>query len=154
MAFNLIIIPLVIILTAWQRRQLVNRVLPGWYATLKKPWWLPRDLVDSLWAFLYIITLLAILWFWNVPVFTQWHYVVSAVLLFNAYMNVRWHKTFFVDQNLERSYKESIVLFGSAAIAALMIAPYSYITFFLFTPYLVWLGITAYVSKRIMELNK
>lgn len=155
--YNFIIIPGIIIATAVVGTKYVKRGHGGsgsWYKSLKKPNWAPKGkLIGEIWTFLYIITGLAILWYWNVPVFTWFHYVVAAVLLVNAYLNATWNKTFFVEHNLIQARKTIKILNATTIVAAVLIFFSSPISSFLLLPYIIWVFIATRLLNEIIDLN-
>lgn len=152
--FNLIIIPVIIIATAVISSKHVKSGLGDWYKHLHKPTWaLPANLFAEIWFFLYVLTGLAILWYWNVP-YPGWiKYLVGVVLLLNAYFNISWNKVFFDQHDLEKGYAIAKYLLTTAVLAAILIAFESKIAAFLMLPYIIWLAYTAKLSGGIRQLN-
>jgi translocator protein len=154
MKFNFIIIPLVIAATAYYGSKYTKQGLKDWYRDLKKPDWTPSgQTISEIWIFLYLLTGFAILWFWNVPKFNWWHYVVGALLLLNAYMNAYWNKIFFVDHDIAKAIKWMKVLNIATVITAVIIGFASLISAVLFIPYIVWVYIATKLTKEIKQLN-
>ena len=154
--FNFIIIPAVIIATAVVGSRYVKQgfATSNWYKELKKPQWTPSGkLIREIWTFLYIITAAAVLWYWNVPVFSNIHYLVAGILLVNAYLNATWNKTFFVNHNLERAFNEMNIITGTSVVAAIIIFFASPIATFLMLPYIIWVIIATILTKQIIKLN-
>lgn len=154
MKFNFIIVPLIIIATAVVGSRFTKQGLQGWYQNLKKPSWTPSGkTIGEIWTFLYVVTGFAILWFWNVPKFSWWYYVVAGILVINAFMNAYWNKIFFVDHNFNKAIKWMTVMNITTVIAAIIIAFASLISAVLFIPYIVWVGIATKLTKEIKALN-
>lgn len=152
--FNFIIIPAVIIATAVVGSRYVQRGLEPWYKQLHKPKWTPAgQLIGEIWTFLYILIGLAVLWYWNVPVFSRFHYVVGGILLLNACLNVLWNKVFFVEHNLAKAYLVIKLVIGTAILSAALIAIASPIAAFLMLAYLIWLGLAVRLNKQILAMN-
>ncbi|HEX3099497.1 MAG TPA: tryptophan-rich sensory protein [Patescibacteria group bacterium] len=154
--FNFIIIPGVIIATAVVGNRYVKRgfAQDDWYKHLKKPTWTPSGrLIGEIWTFLYVLTGLAILWYWDVPVFTWFHYVVAAILLVNAYLNATWNKIFFVEHDLPKALKTMKILNGTTILVALLISIPAPISCFLLLPYIAWVGIATRLTSEIITLN-
>lgn len=156
--FNFIIIPGIIIATAIIGSRYVKRGRGedgSWYKSLKKPSWTPSGkLIAEIWTFLYVITGLAVLWYWNVPVSSWLHYVTAGILLINAYLNAIWNKIFFVDHNLHKAYMVMQLLNGTTILATILIFFTSPISSFLMLPYIIWVAIATKLTKQMIELNK
>lgn len=151
---NFILIPAVIIATAVIGSRYTTKGLHGWYETIKKPTWTPPgSLIGAIWTFLYIITGLAILWYWNVPIFSWVHYVAGAILLVNAYMNATWNKIFFVDHNLPKAYQWMNIMNATSIVAAIIMYFSAPIAAFLMIPYIIWVGFASYLTKEIIVMN-
>lgn len=154
--FNFIIIPVIVIATAIIGSRYVKRgrVNSSWYENLHKPKWTPdAKLIGEIWTFLYVITGLGILWYWNVPVFSWFHYVVAAVLLVNAYLNATWNKIFFIEHNFAKALKTMKIMIGTALLAAVLMYFATPIASFLLLPYIVWVGITMKLTREIKDMN-
>lgn len=155
MKFNFVIIPIVIIATAYSGRKYLRAGLKNWYVNLHKPPWAPSARkVQEIRAFLFILTGFAVLWFWNVPAFTFWQYIVGAILLINAYLNVDWTKTFFFDHNFERSRPRLIGLLVTAGAASVIMFPISGFAAILMLPYLTWLYLKLKFAKEVGKGHK
>jgi tryptophan-rich sensory protein len=155
MKFNFIVIPLVIIATAYLGSRYTKKGLKNWYGNLKKPSWTPDGkTIGEIWTFLYLLTGFAILWFWNVPKFGWWHYVVGGVLIVNAFLNLYWNKIFFVEHNFSKALKWMKALNITSVIAAVIIFPFSNISAIAFLPYIIWVGVATKLTKEIWKLNK
>lgn len=155
--FNFIIIPGIIIATAIIGSRYVKHGFnsSNWYRELKKPKWTPsRSLIGEIWIFLYVITGLAILWYWNVPVPHWFRYVTAVVLLANAYLNATWNRTFFIEHNLHKAYNTMQIMNGTTIIATILMFFASPIASFLMLPYIIWVGIATKLTKQIIDLNK
>lgn len=154
MHFNFIVIPAIIIATAIVGGRYTSQGLKPWYENLKKPKWTPPgSLIGEIWLFLYITTALAVLWFWNVPVFSWVHYVVGAILLANAYLNATWNKVFFVEHNLQKAYKHMNIMNGTTILSAIIMYFSAPIASFLLLPYIIWVGIATYLTKEMIDMN-
>ena len=155
MKFNFIVIPIIIALTAYRGMRFTKRGLTEWYPKLQKPWWTPTGKqIGEIWIWIYIVTGISVLWFWNVPAFSNWHYVIGGLLLLNAALNVYWSKIFFVQHNFKKAYKAMMILNGFTIVIAIAMLPFSYISAFLLLPYIVWVGIATRLTLDIQKLNK
>jgi translocator protein len=155
MDFNFLIIPAIIIATAVIGSRYVKRGVDHWYRHIRKPSWTPKgSLIGSIWTFIYVVTGLAVLWYWNVPVFSWVHYVVGVILLVNAYLNATWNKVFFVEHDIAKAYKHINILNGTTILATLIMLFFSPIAAVLMLPYIAWVGLAAYLTKQILEMNK
>jgi tryptophan-rich sensory protein len=111
-------------------------------------------MIGQIWTLLYLITGFSVLWFWNVPAFGIWQYIVGAILLVNAYLNAYWNKAFFVEHNFKKSIKWMNYLNGTTILAAIIMLPISRFAALLLVPYIVWVYIATRLTKQIQHLNK
>ena len=152
--FNFIIIPGIIIATAVIGGKHARKGVDSWYNHLHKPKGTPPGkLIGEIWFFLYVITGLAVLWYWNVSYPGWTKYLVGGVLLINAYYNATWNKVFFVEHNLGKAHQFAKRLFVTAVIAAGLMAVHSFIAAFLMLPYIVWLAYATKLARQIQKLN-
>lgn len=155
MKFNFIVIPLIIAVTAYVGARFTKRGLKDWYKHLKKPSWTPSGkTIGEIWTFLYITTGFSILWFWNVPAFGKWQYIVGAIMLVNAFMNTYWNKIFFVEHNFPKALKWMNILNATTIAAAVVMFITSHFSALLLLPYIIWVGIATNLTKKIKQLNK
>jgi benzodiazapine receptor len=153
MTFNLIIIPLAIIITAVLGDRYIERGW-SWYKLLHKPAKMPSGLLMSwIWIFVYMVTGLGLLWYWNVVVVYWLHYVVALVLLANIYYSLAWRKTLFVEHNLSKALQLLWFLQGTTVLATLLMVIDSPIASFLMVPYLTWVGILIRLFTRMVKIN-
>ena len=155
MEFNFIIISVIIALTAYRGMLYTRSGLKDWYLKLQKPWWTPTGKqIGEIWTWIYIITGISVLWFWNVPAYGWWHYGIGGLLLVNAAINIYWSKVFFVEHNFRKAYKTMMAMNGLTIVTAICMLPFSYIAPFLLLPYIVWVGIATRLTLDIEKLNK
>jgi translocator protein len=155
-SFSLIIIPVVIIATAVIGSRYVKQGIDdGWYKHLHKPEWTPKgSLIGSIWTFIYVVTGLAVAWYWNVPAFTWFHYIVGAILLYNAYLNATWNRIFFVEHDIPKALKWMKRLNATTVLATVIILFFSPIAAFLMLPYIIWVYIATRLTKEILQMNE
>ena len=152
--FNLIIIPALIITLAYLSRQAIKQGLHPWYDDLRKPKWTPpAKLIGEIWIFLYVITALAVLWYWNVPVAGWFKYIVGAVLLSNAYFHKTWNEVFFVQHDLAKASQVIKYLLISGLIAVVLMVIDSPIAAFLMLPYILWVVLARQRTKQLLRLT-
>ena len=126
-----------------------------WYKHLHKPEWIPKgSLIESIWSFIYVVTALAVLWYWNVPIFTWVHYLVAVILMVNAYMNATWNRIFFVDHDIPKALQWMKRMNATTVIATIIMAIFSPIGAVLMLPYIAWVYIYTNMIKDILEANK
>ncbi len=155
MKFNFLIIPAIIAFTAYKGSRFTKRGLHGWYSHLHKPKWTPTgQMIGQIWTILYLLTGFAMLWFWNVPAFGVWQYVVGAIMLVNAYLNAYWNKAFFVEHNFKKSIKWMQYLNATTIVAAIIMFITSHFAALLLVPYIIWVYIATKLTKEIQQLNK
>ncbi len=155
MKFNFIIIPAIIIATSYFGVRYAKKGLNSWYAHLKKPKWTPTGkIIGEIWTFLYVITGFAVMWFWNVPIFSFWHYIVGALLLANAYLNATWNRVFFVEHNFKKAYQRMVYMNVTAIAATVVMIFIAPIAAVFMLPYIVWVAIATKLEKEVWHLNK
>lgn len=153
---NFIVIPAITIATAVIGSKYAKRGAGSqWYSKLPKPKWTPQGgTIGEIWIFLYILTTLAVMWYWNVPVFSWPHYVVGALMLVNAYFNAHWNKLFFVEHNVEKAYKEMKLLNATSVIVALIMLVQATVAGLAMIPYIIWVVIATQITKEILQKKK
>lgn len=155
MKFNFFVIPAIIALTAYIGTGFTKKGIKQWYNHLKKPKWTPTGAtIGQIWTILYLLTGFGILWFWNVPAFGKWQYIVGVILVVNAYLNAYWNKVFFVEHDFKKAYKWMMFLNGTTVLATLVMFPISRFSALLMIPYIVWVGIATKLTKELGRLNK
>ncbi len=155
MKFNFFVIPAVIAATAYFGARFTNRGLKDWYKHLHKPKWTPSGkIIGQIWTILYLLVGFGVLWFWNVPAFSKWQYIVGVVLIVNAYLNLFWNKIFFVEHNFKKAILFMNLLNGTTILVAIMIFPVSRFAALLMVPYIVWVYIATKLTKEMAKLNK
>jgi translocator protein len=155
MPINFIIIPAVIIATAVVGSRYVKQGSRSWYKELRKPSWTPSGkLIGEIWTFLYALLILAVLWYWNVPVVSWLHYAAGLLLLVNAYLNAIWNRVFFVEQNIPKAIKTMMLLNATGIAAAIVILIDSPIAAMLMLPYIIWVAVATKLTREILDLNK
>jgi translocator protein len=152
--FNFIVIPAIMIWIAWTSRRNLKIGLLPWYKELKKPKWTPSGkLIGEVWVFIYVITGLAVMWFWDVPAF-NWHQLfVGLILLGVVYLHYSWHRTLFVRHDMKKAHSLLQKLLYAAVLAIILIFIRSPIAAFLFIPYVAWMGSAFLWSREILQLN-
>ena len=153
--FNFIVIPAIIIASAIVSKKYIKQGSWSWYKQLRKPKWIPSGkLIGEIWFFIYTITGLAVLWYWNVA-YPGWiKYIIGAVLIVNAYYNAVRNKYFFVENDIPKTLKITKLLFVTTVLATILIYIHSPIASFLMLPYLVWVYLIMRTIKQISKLNK
>ena len=153
---NFIVIPAITIATAViGARYSKQGATSSWYHNLHKPSWTPQgSTIGEIWIFLYILTTLAFMWYWNVPVFSWVHYIVGAIMLFNAFLNTYWNKLFFVEHNIEKAFKEMKLLNATSVVVAVVMIFQAPIAAVGMLPYIIWVGIATRITREILENQK
>lgn len=153
---NFIVIPAITIATAVIGSKYAKRGAGSqWYRKLPKPKWAPQgSTIGEIWIFLYILTTLTFMWYWNVPVFSKVHYVIGAVMLFNAYLNAHWNKLFFVQHNVAKAYKEMKWLNATSIIVTIAMIFQAPIAALGMLPYIIWVGIATKITREILDNQK
>lgn len=155
MKFNFFVIPAIIIVTGYIGARFTKVGLKDWYKHLKKPSWTPSgQTIGQIWTTLYLLTGFGVLWFWNVPAFGKWQYVVGAIMIVNAYLNAYWNKIFFVEHKFSKAIKWMNYLNATTILATIIMLPISRFAALLMVPYIVWVFIATRLTKQIRKLNK
>ncbi len=154
MKISYFIIPILVALVAYRGTKYTKQGL-DWYQSLRKPSWTPsRKLIKEIWIFLYLLILVSMLLFWTVTQISVWSWVLLAVMLVNGYLNIIWNRTFFVEHNIAKAYKQMIYLNISTIIAIIIMWPTYLLPALLLVPYLIWVAIATKLTKEIWQLNK
>ena len=154
MKISYLIIPILVALMAYRGTKYTKQGL-SWFAGLRKPSWVPpRKLIKEIWIFLYLLILVSMILFWSVTQPGVWHWILLAVMLFNGYMNIIWNRTFFVEHNFAKAYKQMIYLNISTVVAMIIMWPIYLLPALLLIPYVVWVAIATKLTKELWKLNK
>lgn len=125
-----------------------------WYDSLHKPKNTPSsELLGSIWTFLYITLAAAVLWFWNIPAFSWYQYVVGAALLGNLALHLHWSKIFLVNHSLSEAQRKIVWLDVAGVVTLILIGYKAAIAALLFLPYLVWLALVTQLLKEMRKRN-
>ena len=124
-----------------------------WYESLRKPPWQPPGWVfGPVWTTIGVLT--------GISAVKAWHGVAgqragTLVALFaaNGVLNVAWTVLFFTARRPDWALVEVVPLWLSIAILTGYIAPHSTVAAWLLTPYLVWVGIAAFLNLAVVRLN-
>lgn len=154
MKISYFIIPILIALVAYRGTKYTKQGL-SWYGGLQKPSWVPsRKLIKEVWIFLYLLILVSMILFWTVTQPGVWHWVLLVVMLFNGYLNMIWNRTFFVEHQFGKAYRQMIYLNISTVIAILIMWSIYLLPALLLIPYVVWVAVATKLTKEIWQLNK
>ena len=124
-----------------------------WYHALAKPSWQPPEWVfGPVWTTIYVLVTFAVGRAWNrMP--DEAHAVFLALLLLNLVLNVLWSFLFFKWRRPLWGLVEVVPLWLSVLSLVVYTAPYDVPATLALLPYLVWVGVAAYLNLTIVRLN-
>jgi benzodiazapine receptor len=157
MRINYFLIPLIAIFVAWLGGRFTMTAVRTWYKGIHKPTWTPPGaVIGAVWTVLYILAALAAFLVWNISSLSlngvPW--VITALFILNAAVNVFWSYTFFYRHRI--GFAIWICLFLDLTIVALiqLISPVSLAAAWLLVPYAAWVTFAAYLNYRVWEMNR
>ncbi len=138
MSYNFILIPLISIAVAYLYKKYTASNFLKWYQSLKKPLWLPGDktIYEAL-LFVYALFVIGVMWFWNIPAFTWWHYIFLAVISVFILSSLMWVKMYFEKNSPNAAKKYSNYIIYSLVILLVVIVVKSLITIPLVMPFML-----------------
>ncbi len=154
MPFNFLVIPAIIIATAYYSTKYAKSGLKPWYIGLRKPSGTPTGkLIREIWTFLYVITTLGVMWYWNVPVAGWLKYIVGSLLLTNAYYHLNWNKVFFREHDMAKSLQVIQYMNITGITATVLMTIHDPISACLMLPYIAWVSYATKLNRELLELN-
>lgn len=155
MKFSYIIIPILVLLTAYIGTKYTKAGLKTWYSGLRKPSWTPTGkLISEIWIFIYLLITVSLILFWTVTQIGYWHYLLAVVTVINLYLNATWNKIFFIEHNFSKAYKWMIYLNVTSVMMVVIMWTLYLLPAVLLIPYVVWVAIATKLTKEIWKLNK
>ncbi len=124
-----------------------------WYHRLEKPSWQPPEWAfGPVWTTIYVLVTFAVGRAWNrMP--DEAHAIFLVLLLANLVLNVLWSLLFFKWRRPDRAFIEVVPLWLSVLALVVYVAPHDVPAALALLPYLVWVGVAAYLNLTIVRLN-
>jgi len=134
----------------------------SWYQGITKPLWTPPGWVFGLaWTLIYALAAISAFMVWDsgarpVPASGAHRprFVIGAVFLANAFLNVSWTYLFFQLHLFGASVWDAALLGASVVALIVLIWPLSRAAALLLVPYAVWVGFAIDLTGRIWFLNR
>jgi benzodiazapine receptor len=153
MRLNYIIIPLVTLATALLGGRLTSGGM-GWYKSINLPTWTPPGaVIGAVWTVLFILAAISALLVWNRAPHDSLFWLIIAIFIVNAVLNVAWSWLFFGQHLLGGAIIEAGVLGLSVAALIIFIWPVSFIAAILLVPYFVWVAFATFLTYKVWSLN-
>ncbi len=128
--------------------------IPGWYASLQKPFFAPPNWVFApVWITLYTLMGLALYLVWEKGLNTEKVKPAAGVFFLQLGLNALWSVLFFGLRNPFLAFAEIIVLWISILAATILFYRVSKKAAYLMLPYLAWVSIASALNYGIWALN-
>lgn len=157
MRLNYFLIPLVAIFVALLGGRLTMAAVRTWYKDIRKPTWTPPgSVIGAVWTVLYILAALAALMVWNISPFvvSGVPFMIVALFVVNAVVNVFWSYTFFYRRRIGPAIWVCLLLDLTIVALIQLIAPVAPVAAWLLVPYAAWVTFAAYLNYRVWGMNK
>ena len=123
--------------------------IPGWYATLQKPWFSPpAALFGPVWTTLYVLMGISLFIVWRKR-FTRGLILFAMQLV----LNFLWTVIFFGAHSITGAFAEIIVLFIIIVVYSISVWKVSRAASVLFLPYIAWVAFASVLPGAYMYLN-
>ena len=124
-----------------------------WYENLRKPSWQPPGwLFGPVWTTIGVLTAISGLQAWH-GVSEQRAGTLITLFAINGGLNIAWSVLFFTAQRPDWALVEVVPLWLSVAALVVCTASCSTTAPWLLMPYLIWVGIAAFLNLAIVRLN-
>ncbi|MDP8262152.1 MAG: TspO/MBR family protein [Candidatus Ancaeobacter aquaticus] len=154
MKLNYLLIPIITFLTAFVGGCFTSSGME-WYRTINLPAWTPPgSVIGMVWTVIFILSTIAALIVWNTSERNTVFWVIIAMFLCNALLNIGWCYIFFGKHLIGLAIIEAAVLDISVIILIILIWKSSVIASLLFFPYAVWVAFATYLTYTIWMLNR
>jgi translocator protein len=151
---NYILIPLIVLATAFIGGQLTTAT-SDWYRTLPKPTWTPPgSVIGTVWTIIFILSAIAALIVWNTAARGGNFTWIVGLLIANAFLNVLWSFLFFQAHLIGLATVESALLCLSVVALIILTWPLSRIAASLFIPYAAWTAFATYLVGNVWSMNR
>lgn len=131
----------------------LTRIGP-WYMALRKPSWQPPGWVFApVWTTIGVLTTCSAVSAWHGAAGRGASGTIIGLYAANGALNIAWSGLFFALQRPDWSLVEVVPLWLSVLVLAAGVAPYSTRAAWLLMPYLLWVGVAAFLNLAIVRLN-
>lgn len=125
-----------------------------WYRSMTFPAWKPPDWAfGPIWTTILALAVVSIVMAWAAAQTPGARTLVAALFVLNGLLNVGWNLLFFKLRRPDLALVEVAFLWLSILALIVALQPYSPVAALLLAPYLVWVGIAAFLNLRIVQLN-
>jgi tryptophan-rich sensory protein len=125
-----------------------------WYRSLTFPSWKPPDWsFGPIWTTILTLATISMVLAWTAAPTPAARSLVVGLFVANGALNVGWNLLFFTMRRPDLALVEVVFLWLSVLALLVGLAPFSALAALLLVPYLVWVGIAAFLNLRIVRLN-
>ena len=126
-----------------------------WYQSLVKPSWQPPGWVFApVWTVIYILTTLGTVLAWNNADSAAERLLLTTIFVLNGLLNIGWSLLFFRARRPDLARLEVVCLWISIVLMAEIYAIAQPAAGWLIVPYVIWVGIAAYLNHCVVRLNQ
>lgn len=129
-------------------------VIPGWYASLQKPWFTPPNAAfGPVWTTLYALMAYATWRAWRPAAGTDGRGRVLTVFAVQLALNAVWSQLFFGLQRPDLALVDVVLLWLAIAAAIRIFAWHDRLAAALMAPYLAWVTLAVALNAGVVALN-
>ncbi|MCL4360081.1 tryptophan-rich sensory protein [Patescibacteria group bacterium] len=128
--------------------------IPGWYATLHKPWFSPPNWVfGPVWTTLYALMGVALFLVWERGMTKSRVMGATYLFLLQLALNALWSILFFGLRNPGLAFWELVILWGSIVLTIRAFYRIRKSAAYFLVPYLLWVSFAGVLNWAIWSLN-
>ena len=128
--------------------------LGPWYQGLREPSWKPPDAAFGLiWTVVFSLTAASGVLAWRADRSLRGRQWILGLFAVNGFLNILWSLVFFKLRRPDFAMVEVGALWLSILILILVLRRKSLAASLLLTPYLIWVGVAAFLNYRVVVLN-
>jgi translocator protein len=132
----------------------VLTVTGPWYHALRRPGWKPPDWAfGPIWTTIFALTAISSVMAWHASPDASFRTLLLSAYGVNAVLNIAWSGLFFRAERPDWAFVEVIFLWLSILALLLITARVSATGAALLLPYLIWVGVAAFLNRAIVRLN-
>jgi benzodiazapine receptor len=152
---NAVVAIAIVAAASWVGSKATLPAIPGWYASIQKPWFNPPNWVfGPVWTLLYAMIAYA---FWRVlqaPAGSPGRTVAITLFVVQISLNALWSVVFFGMQSPGMAVPVVLALEAAILLTIAWFRPIDRVSAWLLVPYAVWVGFASLLNITIVFLNR